>query len=69
MSLLRDANVTSTTTYEFKPEAISLLIATDLGLPVERVSVHFVIQEVGGDPMDRYRGTDTVTSIRVTVKS
>lgn len=57
------------TTYEFSTASIVGLIAADLNVKEENVKVHFVIQEVGGDPMDRYRGTNTVTKIQVTVKS
>lgn len=53
--------------YEFTPDDIKLLIAKDLEVDPAKVQVSYVIQEVGGDPMDRYRGTDTVTKIRVSV--
>ena len=56
-----------TTEYEVTPEEIAKLIAKDLNKPVEKVRVEFVIGEVGGDPMDRYPGTKTVTKIRVIV--
>jgi hypothetical protein len=56
------------TTYEFTPEDIQELIAEKLEKEQDKVSVNYVIEEVGGDPMDRYPGTDTVTKIRVTVK-
>lgn len=69
MSILKATDVLNTTTYEFSPKALDELIAKDLGVPLGMVSVHYVIEEVGGDPMDRFRGTDTVTKIRVTVKS
>lgn len=69
MSLLKNAGAINTTTYEVSPDAIKQLIAADLNVKVEQLNVHFVIEEVGGDPMDRFRGTDTVTKIRVTVKS
>ena len=69
MSLLKDSPVMASTTYEFTPNAVVLLIARDLDVPADKINVHFVIEEVGGDPMDRFRGTDTVTKIRVTVKS
>lgn len=29
------------------------------------IQVDFIIQEVGGDPMDRYPGRDEVTRVRV----
>ena len=53
--------------YEFSPDDIKLLIAKDLDVPVEKINVEFVIQEVGGDPMDRYPGVKKVTGIRVSV--
>jgi len=68
VSILKDSFKAQQTTYEFSPEQIKLLVALDLGVASERVSAHYVIQEVGGDPLDRYRGTDTVTKIRVVVK-
>ena len=53
--------------YEFSPKDIVALIAADLGVELPKISVHYEIQEVGGDPLDRYPGTNTVTKIRVTV--
>lgn len=52
--------------YEFSLQQMEELIANDLGCSVNEIKVEYVIQEVGGDPMDRYGGTDTVTKIRVT---
>ena len=57
------------TTYEFTPDDMQELVAEKLSVPKESVNVQYVIQEVGGDFMDRYPGTPTVTKIRVTVKS
>jgi hypothetical protein len=57
----------SLVTYEFTPLEIRQLIAADLQVDENKINVTFVIEEVGGDPMDRFRGTDTVTKIRVTV--
>lgn len=54
--------------YEFSPDDIKTLIAQDLNVPVDTVTVDYVIQEVGGDPMDRFPGTDTVTKIRVSIR-
>jgi hypothetical protein len=68
MSVLKDGLKETKVIYELVPDQIKVLIANDLDVPVEKVSVHYVIQEVGGDPLDRYRGTDTVTKIMVTVK-
>lgn len=53
--------------YEFALEDIKTLIAKDLGVPADQVKVDYVIEEIGGDPMDRYRGVDTVTKVRVSV--
>jgi hypothetical protein len=55
-------------TYEFGLDEMKALIAADLKVHVDRVDVTYVIQEVGGDHMDRFRGTDQVTKVRVTVK-
>ena len=68
MSILKDSFKAQQTTYEFSPEQIKLLVALDLGVASERVSVDYVIQEVGGDPLDRYRGTVSVPRYRVVVK-
>ncbi len=37
-------------TYEFSTDDIKMLIAKDLEVPVEKVLVNYVIEEVGGDP-------------------
>lgn len=55
--------------YEFNLYELQSLIADDLGVADEAVTVEYVIEEVGGDPMDRFRGIDKVTKIRVTVKN
>lgn len=70
MSIILSSNtdVLSSVTYEIAPDAVKQLIAKDLIVPPETIDVHYVIQEVGGDPLDRYPGTPTVTKIRVTVK-
>jgi hypothetical protein len=47
---------------------MKMLIALDLGVASDKVTVDYVIEEVGADPMDRYRRTDKVTKIRVVVK-
>jgi hypothetical protein len=56
-------------TYEFSLDEIKELICADLQLEIDQVTVEYVIEEVNSDPMDRYRGTDEVTKIRVTVKN
>jgi hypothetical protein len=55
-----------TTTYEFTPDDIKLLIADNLKVDASKVNVHFKITEVGGD--FRSDGIKQVTSIDVTVK-
>jgi len=54
-------------TFEYDLRSMESLIAADLKIPVTDIKVTYVIEEVGGDPMDRFRGTDTVTKVRVTV--
>lgn len=54
--------------YQITPEQIKSLIAKDLEVNESRVDVKYVIREVGGDPLDRYPCTPTVTEISVTVK-
>jgi hypothetical protein len=55
-------------TYEFGLDEMKALIAEDLKVNADRIDVTYVIQEVGGDPMDRFPGRDQVTKVRVTVK-
>jgi hypothetical protein len=57
----------STSTYEFSLDDLRALIAADLSVPTSSVTVEYVIQEVGGDPMDRYPGHKQVTKIKVSV--
>lgn len=54
--------------YQLTLDEVTKLIADNLDVDVKNVSVEFVIEEVGGDPLDRYPGTDTVTKLIVTVK-
>jgi hypothetical protein len=57
----------STQTYEFSPHDIRMLIAADLEVPFEQVTVVYDIQEISSDPFDRFPGVNHVTKIRVTV--
>jgi hypothetical protein len=57
----------STSTYEFSLDDLRALIAADLSVPTSSVTVEYVIQEVGQDPMDRYPGHKQVTKIKVSV--
>ena len=54
--------------YEFDPAMLKKLIAKDLVVPEDQVTVDYVISEVGGDPLDRFPGRPAVTSIHVTIK-
>ncbi len=54
-------------TFEYDLRSMESLIAADLNVPVNTINVTYVIEEVGGDPMDRFRGRDEVTKIRVTI--
>lgn len=58
---------TKVSTYEFDLDAIKTLIAADLEVDPRKVEVTYHIQNVGGDAMDRFPGTPTVTKIQVTV--
>lgn len=59
--------VAKTTTYEFVPDDIKKLIAESLKEEPKNVKVNFIIEEVSGDPMDRFPGRNEVTKINVTV--
>ena len=54
-------------TYECSLDDMRSLIAQDLGVPTDRITVTYVIEEVGGDPMDRFPGAKSVTKVRVAV--
>lgn len=53
-------------TYEFSLDEIKKMIASDLEVPEEKVSVSYVQTDVSNDRMDRYPQYE-VTSIKVTV--
>lgn len=57
-----------TTVYEVSLEDMRKLVAADLGVPESRITVDYVIEEVGGDPMDRFPGYKQVTKVRIRVK-
>jgi hypothetical protein len=54
------------TTYTLSPADLKSVIANDLKVSSDNLSINFVIQEVGGDPMDRYPGRNEVTKIVIT---
>lgn len=51
------------TNLEFTVEEINQIIAKHIG--VDSVRVSYVIEEVGGDYMGMYPGTDEVTKVKV----
>lgn len=60
-------------TLEYAPEEIAKLISNELiasgqAKKEDTITVSYRIQEIGGDHMDRYRGTDTVTKIIVKIE-
>lgn len=56
--------------YEFSLPEIKALIANDIGVPVDRVSVEYVQGDLGlGDPLDRHPAPRGVVKIRVTVEN
>lgn len=57
------------TEYSFSLVEIKKLIAKDLEVDESKISVRYAIREAGGDPMDRFPGTPTVTSIDVTINN
>lgn len=66
MSLI-EAGQTSTT-YTISTDLIKQMIANDLDVDIEKLSVRFVIGDVGlGDPMDRYPAPRGLTHIEATV--
>ena len=69
MSILLNPATDGVTTvrYEFEPAMLNKLIAKDLMVPEEQIKVDYVIEEVSGDPMDRFPGHKEVTKIRVTI--
>ena len=56
----------STTVYKIPLDQMKALIANDLGVPVEAISVRYVVESQGGDWGDRSQSY-AVTSIEVTV--
>ncbi len=59
------AQTKTTTTVEYPVEELKQLIASKL-FPGKQVDIKFVIQEVGGDPLDRFPGHNEVTSVKIT---
>lgn len=58
------AEIKTTTTVEYSVEEMKQLIASKF-FPGKQVDINFVIQEVGGDPLDRFPGHNEVTSVRI----
>ncbi len=58
------------TEYEFSLEDMTLLVAQDLNVPPENVTVTYVEGNTGpGDPMDRFPAPRGIVKIRVSVKN
>lgn len=55
----------TTTTTEYPIEEFVQMISSQC-FGNREIKVDFVIKEVGGDPMDRYPGVDTVVAVRIT---
>jgi hypothetical protein len=62
---IKMAKMKTTTTVEYPVEELKQLIASKLFAGKE-IDIKFVIQEVGGDPLDRFSGHNEVTSVRIT---
>ena len=58
------AKMKTTTTTEFSVEEINQLIRDKI-FDGKDIRIDYVIEEVGADPLDRYRGHDEVTAVRV----
>ena len=54
----------TTTVVEYPADEFAALIKEKV-FGGKDVEIDYVIQEVGGDPLDRFRGVDTVTQIRI----
>lgn len=59
----------SQSTYECTLGDAKEMFAEKLGVDVSTISVHYVIEEVDADPLDRFPGRNDVTKIRITVNS
>jgi hypothetical protein len=56
------------TTYEFSLDDMRALIANDLGVDLNKVTVTYAMGQTGpGDPMDRYPAPRGVVGVLVTV--
>lgn len=69
MSVLKGGKNSTIVHYEFTPDQIKALIASDLGVSGDKVFVQYVEGDIGyGDPLDRYPAPRGVVKISVTVK-
>lgn len=65
MSLIKET--TTVKNYTVSLETMAQLIAADLEVPVDEITVTYVEGDTGpGDPMDRYPAPRGIVSIRVT---
>jgi hypothetical protein len=59
------ATAKTTTTIEYPVDEFKSMVAKLMFNGKCNIKVEFVIQEVGGDPLDRFPGHDEVTKVRV----
>jgi hypothetical protein len=59
------ATSSTTTTVEYPVGEFKSMVAELMFAGKRNIKVEFVIQEVGGDPLDRFPGRDEVTKVRV----
>jgi len=68
MSILKSGKDRTVVHYEFTLDQMKALIASDLGVSTDKVSLQYVEGDIGyGDPMDRFPSPRGVVGIRVTV--
>lgn len=68
MGIINDENSATVVTYDVTLEQMKNLIARDLNVSSDDITVNYVVEEIGGDFMDRFPGTKQVTKIKVTYK-
>ncbi len=65
MSIITSSNIVKT--FDVSLYAMKQLIAKDLNIPVEELTVCYVIGDIGpSDPMDRFPATRGVIGVKVT---
>jgi hypothetical protein len=59
------AMIKTTTTVEYPVGEFKSMVAELMFAGKRNIKVEFLIQEVGGDPLDRFPGHNEVTKVRV----